>query len=117
MDVKNVRVNQDQKDRDDPEKSFFPWTNEACFDEMLKVNKLIMEVSKHDCYHIAHAELSLVRRLLFLPILNIIITFDREPTRSSKKNTCSSAYSSSYSQLLSSSLWINPGVTSAAPTQ
>jgi hypothetical protein len=57
--VKNVRVNTDEKDRNDPDKAHFPWTNEACCEEMLKVNKLIMEVSIHDCKHIANAELSL----------------------------------------------------------
>jgi len=41
--VKNVRVNTDEKDRNDPDKAHFPWTNEACCEEMLKVNKLIME--------------------------------------------------------------------------
>jgi hypothetical protein len=47
--VKNVRDNKHEKYKHDPEKAHFPWTDEACCEEMLKVNKLIMEVSKHDC--------------------------------------------------------------------
>jgi len=44
MESKNVRANQDEKDKNDPEKSHLPWTNEECFKEMLLVNKFVSEV-------------------------------------------------------------------------
>lgn len=38
FDVSHVKVNTDEKDKADPEKSDLPWTPQACLDEMLKTN-------------------------------------------------------------------------------
>jgi len=43
VEAKNVRVNQDETDRNDPEKDHLPWTPEDCTKEMLLVNKFISE--------------------------------------------------------------------------
>jgi len=44
IDSKKVPANQDEKDKNDPEKSHLPWTSEDCLKEMLIVNKFVSEV-------------------------------------------------------------------------
>jgi hypothetical protein len=38
-------VNQDEKDKADPEKTDLPWTSQACYDQMVLTNKYIKDVS------------------------------------------------------------------------
>jgi len=41
--AEKIKVNQDQKDRDDPEKADLPWTSQACLDRMVQVNTYIKQ--------------------------------------------------------------------------
>jgi len=43
--AEKIKVNQDQKDRDDPEKADLPWTSQACMERMEQVNTYIRQVS------------------------------------------------------------------------
>ena len=45
MDSRNVQVNQDEADRNDPEKEDLPWTAEDCTERMLQVNQFVKDVS------------------------------------------------------------------------
>jgi len=41
--AEKIKVNQDQKDRDDPEKADLPWTSQACMERMVQVNTYIKQ--------------------------------------------------------------------------
>jgi hypothetical protein len=43
--VEKIKVNQDQKDKDDPEKAELPWTPQECMERMIQINTYIREVS------------------------------------------------------------------------
>ena len=43
--AEKIKVNQDQKDKDDPEKSELPWTPQECMERMITINRYIREVS------------------------------------------------------------------------
>jgi len=41
--VEKIKVNQDQKDKDDPEKADLPWTPQECMERMIQINTYIRE--------------------------------------------------------------------------
>jgi hypothetical protein len=43
--AEKIKVNQDQKDKDDPEKADLPWTPQECMERMIQINTYIREVS------------------------------------------------------------------------
>jgi hypothetical protein len=43
--AENIKVNQDESDRNDPEKEDLPWSSEDCCERMLQVNQYIKDVS------------------------------------------------------------------------
>lgn len=48
--AEDVKVNQDEDDRNDPEKEDLPWTPEDCCARMLQVNQYVKDVSTHNRY-------------------------------------------------------------------
>lgn len=41
--AEKIKVNQDQKDKDDPEKADLPWTPQECMERMIQINTYIRE--------------------------------------------------------------------------
>lgn len=45
VDSRHVKVNQNEEDRNDPEKEDLPWSAEDCTERMLQVNQFVKDVS------------------------------------------------------------------------